>query len=1488
MKNFFPFIILFFTLNIFSQKEANFWYFGNNAALDFNSGDPIPVSGSQLNTTEGCSSFSDADGNLLFYIGAPTTSTENLTVWNKNNQPMPNGVGLQGDASSSQSALTVPAPGRPGIYYIFTVGAQSSNNAGFWYYTIDMNEDGGLGDIVEGPIVLGEAVNHPNWTEKVTAVRAKDCNSFWVISTFGSDYYAYKVNDSGVDITNPVISRIDGYNINDPRGYLKVSPDGTKLVSANMGAGTYLFDFNDETGVIRNFKNASSPAVLNVGGNGYGVEFSLSSQRLYVSTGGFNAGTPEFLYQYNLSESTITEINNSRFNVFNYTNTRGALQLGPNGKIYWSSDGDVNRGGNNNTNSISVINKPEELGDRCDYSHQTVLVGRGNINPTQGLPPFISSLLLPIDIKDSDTNESINNQDLEFCTGQNKTIIPEAVSGTNKTYEWSFDNGTNVQSISSEEELILTNLTTEDSGTYTLKIELTDDCGNVTEFNGTFNIEVFNAASANQNVSDITFCDTDGDGLNTFNLKALKDNEILQGLNPDDYDVTYYIDAAYVIPIANPESFTGLTPFFNGFLWARVRNVLAPDSICFEDTSFKISVTGIPVPTQPDQYRICDDLESGSDTDKVINTFLLNSKDSEILGDLDSNQYTITYHTTPEGAETNDTSTLVDKNTNYTVVESKTLFIRVENNDNTECYDANLSIQLIVDPLPVISNTVDILQCDDDLDRISTINLTQTEISISSNYENETFEYFATEADANSGSPVIDDELRYPVNQTGEAWVRVISDRNCYRIAKINIEVEAAADVAYNKEFPAVCDDFLQTDGTNGPQNNDLDGITTFNFSEARSEILSFFPIALQPDLAISFYETRTDRTAVLNEIPDISNYRNIGYPSNIIRQTIYFKITNKNNNNCSGTGELYLKTNPVPLAGEVSDLELCDDAIDGDGTNGFVQSFDLESKTSTILNGQDPAEFSVTYHLSAEDAKTGNNPQSSLFTNTVKDIQPIFVRVTNNSSGCFTDHTSFNLVINEIPTANFVNDLEICDDNTDGSARNGFSQSIDLESQTPLILGSQDPNIHEVTYHRSLVDAQSNFNPLVSPYSNIQVNRETIYVRIYNTSTMCTNDISNFDVIVNPEPTFVPPTNLSYCDDDLDGDDANGIIQNIDLDSKITEILGTIQNVNDFNLTFHSSQVDATSGANPLASPYTNSSPTETIFVHIKNKQTLCVNDDASFELIVNPLPNFTVTTPQILCLNDIPHNIRVENPADNYTYVWTDENGTVLNTTSEDNIEISEGGKYKVTATTTNGTMCSREETIEVNESNIAALESSFVTIVDESNNLGSTNNLSISIDVINNDLGPGDYQFAVINTDDNTRIPFTGYQNEPLFENLEGGIYQIIVNDKNGCSPNTTLLVSVIQFPKFFTPNGDNNNDTWVVKGANQTFYPNASINIFNRFGNLVAQVPIDGNGWDGTYSGKLLPSDDYWYNVTLVPADTTKPTINKKGNFSLLRK
>ena len=98
--------------------------------------------------------------------------------------------------------------------------------------------------------------------------------------------------------------------------------------------------------------------------------------------------------------------------------------------------------------------------------------------------------------------------------------------------------------------------------------------------------------------------------------------------------------------------------------------------------------------------------------------------------------------------------------------------------------------------------------------------------------------------------------------------------------------------------------------------------------------------------------------------------------------------------------------------------------------------------------------------------------------------------------------------------------------------------------------------------------------------------------------------------------------------------------------------------------------------------------------------------------------------------------------------------------------------------------------------------------------------------------------------------------------------------------------SLDIAVVEFPRFFTPNNDNVNDTWAIKGANSTFFPGSEITIFNRFGKVVAQIDIDEPGWDGTYNGRTLPSDDYWFSVKLV--DVQGNITSLQGNFSLLIK
>ena len=1495
------------TISVFSQKEANFWYFGENAALDFNSGDPIPVANSELNTLEGCSSFSNSKGELLFYVGAPNPNARNLTIWNRNNNSMPfsdtssGGQTLKGDSSSSQSALTIPAPKKDDVYYLFTVGATTSlgGENGFWYYTVDMTKDDGLGDITDGPTELHTSALKNQWSEKVTAVRADACNTYWVISfATNNTFFAYKVDENGVDINNPVISSISGLFANDPRGYLKVSPDGTKLVLANMRDGAFLFNFDDVTGKVTNFNDEANPQSLNTNSeNAYGVEFSTSSRRLYLSTGNFNPSN-ENLFQYDITQPTLTDINTSRYTVHTYFNTRGALQLGPDSKIYWTSD---------KSTKISVVNNPEELGAACNYSHKSVDLG-GAV-AAQGLPPFLSSLLLPIEITDTTTGKILNNQTEQNCVGEDLMVSPENVvaqAGSVITYEWFYS--TNTTPISTTKDLKLTKLAVSNSGDYKLKVSLTDVCGDTTTLEGIFKLEVYEATSSTK-PNDVFFCDIDNDGFNTFDLQNDVTPEVLNGQDPAVFEVKYFLSQADADSNTNALTtpYTNATAFSNQTIYTRMHNIAAPNA-CYDTNNFTLAVTGSPTPQTPTDYELCDDTSIGTDTDGFISTFILNTKDTEILGSLDPAVYKITYHTTLLGAQTNKNSDVIDKNSPYrnTSANSQLIYVRVENVNNPACNDTSKSFNLIVNPLPVIANnSVTLRQCDVDADLMTTVNLTLAEKSISTNYTNETFKYYPTENDAINNSAEIINQTAHSVSNGDSIWVRTISNKTCYRISKIEIIVGFASDVVYNQEF-AVCDDYLDANGQDTIDNNDTDGITYFDLSSVETDIKATFPAANRPNLEVLIFESIADRDAVINNIINTSNYRNTNVPA-LTSQSLYVKIIDKTNNDCQGLGSFTIFAQQPPVANKVLDFNLCDDFDSGSFNDGKNTNIDLRSKINDILgSSQSTTDYTVTFHNSINDASLDNSPISNIdnYTNKTRDKETIYVRVENNSTGCFNANSSFDIIINPLPTiTNTIPDLEICDVVTasDGDSRNRLAQDINLSERDADVLNGRDPNLFDISYHRTRQDAINGALPLNKinytndpAYTNFPADlsgdnpaTEIIYISILNTTTNCRYGIATLQLVIYPEPNIPLSTATNYvdCDNETDtnSDDANGINGDITLKNKIPEILTNYkaEEYSNFTVTFHENLADVQSGANALNdNKYENTVNYQTIYVRVVNNNTSCVYDDLTFNIIINPLPNFMVDTPVIVCLNNPQTRLEPISPNADYSYEWTLKGDPKI-LSNDDFYDVTTGGTYIVTATTKDGTGCSRSRKIEVIESINPTLTSDDIVIVDDTNN-NELNDYSIKIITENQNLGIGDYEFALVDEENN----MTGFQDEPLFENISGGLYSVLVRDKNGCQPDASLDISVIEYPKFLTPNGDGKNDTWKIKGANSSFYPSSNITVVDRHGKIVAIIPIDSEGWNGTYEGNTLPSNDYWFRIQLT--DRNGKTHQHQGHFSLLRK
>ena len=170
IKRLLLFVFLVYSTNILiAQKEANIWYFGEYAGLDFNSGNPVAITDGQLSTSEGCASIADSNGNLLFY-------TDGITVWDKSHNVMLNGNGLLGNSDSTHSAIIVPKPDSQEIYYIFTVDAQAGNN-GMNYSEVNLSLNGGL-----GAITTNKNINLlPRSTEQITAVVHGNGLDYWII-----------------------------------------------------------------------------------------------------------------------------------------------------------------------------------------------------------------------------------------------------------------------------------------------------------------------------------------------------------------------------------------------------------------------------------------------------------------------------------------------------------------------------------------------------------------------------------------------------------------------------------------------------------------------------------------------------------------------------------------------------------------------------------------------------------------------------------------------------------------------------------------------------------------------------------------------------------------------------------------------------------------------------------------------------------------------------------------------------------------------------------------------------------------------------------------------------------------------------------------------------------------------------------------------------------------------------------------------------------
>ncbi len=866
---------------------------------------------------------------------------------------------------------------------------------------------------------------------------------------------------------------------------------------------------------------------------------------------------------------------------------------------------------------------------------------------------------------------------------------------------------------------------------------------------------------------------------------------------------------------------------------------------CVNTVTLTLRVNPVPSPApNPTPIEVCDEDNDG------FATFNLEDRTVEIInGELD---VTITYHETESDADQG-INAIVGDYTNI-VANNQMIYVRSENT-LTGCHSLTLNtLELIVLPSPVVPTTIaDYVICDEDDNGIAQFDLTTKDDEILDTQDPTAFilTYHESQGDAETGTDAITNEGNYTNTSNPQTlYVRLESVANgCVSTGSFIIRVELPPTAVQPSPLEA-CDDLGESPG---------DELTAFNLRLKDAEITNN-----NASWSVSYYETDADAQAQSNAITDPTAYTNTsvnGLPAN--PQTLYVVVTDTDTG-CVDYTTLTIRVlpNPTPTASSLLPLlELCDDTNTGDG----VEVFDLvgtDNMETLIINGE--LGVSASYYESEEDALSGTNAiaDPTAYENTATPEQVIYVRVSNDVTGCFT-LVNFTIRVNPLPEVVAVSDFIACEVNNDGF------YDFTLTDKDAEVLNGQDPMAFTVTYHETQADADNLINALVSDYTNM-TNPQQIFVAITNNTTGCSISTQSFNLEVQEGAeanSDMEAILYEICDDNMetDGDTSNDSAQ-FDLTTQNDFILDGQDGAN-YIVSYYASLEDATLGVNPLPSLYENVVNPQVIYARVDNDTPDGTGADTSIcfavaelTLQVNPLPEFDLEDEYILCVNtngteilNVPVLDTGLSTAD-YSFEWS-LNGVVIAGATSPSLTPTEGGAYSVTVTDL-VTGCNNSDSTTVTESGPPTVVAEVLTQAFADNHV-----------IEATATGPGDYEYS---------LDGGPWQDSGVFEGVSAGTHQITARDKIGCGI-AVAEVLVIDYPLYFTPNGDGNNDTWNITGIDTQ--PGAKIYIFDRYGKLLKQLSPTGTGWNGTYNGNMMPTSDYWFTVIY-----NEPSTGQRKEFN----
>lgn len=364
-----------------------------------------------------------------------------------------------------------------------------------------------------------------------------------------------------------------------------------------------------------------------------------------------------------------------------------------------------------------------------------------------------------------------------------------------------------------------------------------------------------------------------------------------------------------------------------------------------------------------------------------------------------------------------------------------------------------------------------------------------------------------------------------------------------------------------------------------------------------------------------------------------------------------------------------------------------------------------------------------------------------------------------------------------------------------------------------------------------------------------------TIYVYAVNGDRIICTQEDSFDIVVSETP------NLSTL----------GLV--FDTDECGTYVLPTLP-VTAYNINYYS---QSGGNATDLITNLNISTPgTYTYYVYASAIGNPNCNDEISFTFTVHPLLDITLQG-GIICVDSQTGTVYSTYTIDSglnpafFTVNWY-LNGTLMGTGAS--YTASQAGVYDVEfikLTPDVGANCN------YNNTTVTIIQSG-PAVADFTVSSAFENNTFITVNIID---GFGDYLYQL----EYPNGDLSELQSSNVFSNLATGEYFINIFDTLGdCSPTRLGPIYIINYPNYFTPNGDGINDNWNIWDLSQQ--PDAVISIFDRYGKFLKQISPAGSGWDGTFNGEKLPSTDYWFTVDYLPQNSQTRQVFR-AHFSLKR-